>query len=521
LISSVPEPTGLPLQPPAPVARYAAVTLASSVLDRLFALAFTVLMSAAFGTSRLLDAYLLAVVGPVLIQTILGDLFYSLLLPEFMHASRSDIRSVGWNVLFWMTVGLVGATSVYAACWVAGVTGLASTTTPLLSLGLIVSPLILLGGVSSIGGTLLVARQRYTLATARVPIASLVTLIFFVGWSRISSSVTGLAFSILAGWTASALMVVIVQASEIGPPSVTMSPSRAARLMHRLAATSIAQLVAGIAAQAPVPIERLIAFPLGAGILSSMNYGRVLVSPPLLVAQSIATASYPRFVGLKVSGAEGADDALRRLIGMIMFLLVPLTVLFSVLAPPLVQLVYHRGAFDQQAATRTSMVAAILAFALIPIAVGNVLTRFLYAEQAAYQVARASVIALFGYLVLAAGLGFSIGYVGLAIASLGFFTILSAILLLESARRSPIGFRFLPAGSMARSLGAGIVTAGVAAGVELKMGSPTGFLSSMATAFVAGTLGLLAYVIAASAMRSEELTQAIAIGRRAIPRTRR
>ncbi len=80
------------------IARYATATLASLIFDRLFALGFTVLMSAAFGARRELDAYLLAVVGPVLIMTLLGDVFYSLLLPEFMQASPSDIRQLGWNL---------------------------------------------------------------------------------------------------------------------------------------------------------------------------------------------------------------------------------------------------------------------------------------------------------------------------------------------------------------------------------------------------------------------------------------
>jgi putative peptidoglycan lipid II flippase len=248
--------------------------------------------------------------------------------------------------------------------------------------------------------------------------------------------------------------------------------------------------------------------------LSSLNYGRVLVSPPLLIAQSIATASYPRFIDLKAAGGHASVDALGRLIGMIVFLLLPLTVLFAGLAHPLVQLVYHRGAFDQQAVARTAVAAAILAGAVVPIAVGAVLTRFLYAERASRQVARASVAALVAYVALAVSLGLSFGYVGLAAASTGFYLVLMTALLVIVGRASPGGLRFVPGWSIIRALAAAALMAVAVAAVGTRFDADGGFIASVVHIVTASGLGVLAYLLMCLLLRSAELSDAITVARR-------
>ena len=58
--------------------------------------------------------------------------------------------------------------------------------------------------------------------------------------------------------------------------------------------------------------------------MSSLNYGRVLVAPPLLVAQSIATAYFPRFVDLSSDSNVDRHQPLWDAMRMCIFLLLPL-----------------------------------------------------------------------------------------------------------------------------------------------------------------------------------------------------
>jgi len=499
------------------LARFATTTLASLVLDRLFALAFTVLMSAAYGASRQLDDYLLAVVGPTLIAALFSDLFYSLLLPELMEASeRPGEGQAGWNLLVWATAGLVLVTGVYALCWAVGIalTSRGRGAEPLLALGLVTSPLILLGGVSAMGGTVLVAARRYTVANARIPLASLATVLTFLVWTRLGSGVIGLAFSVVAGSLASAVLIVVAMVRFVGPPALTMPPAAAGRLFRRLREASLVQLATGIAAQAPTLIERLIAFSLGAGVLSSLNYGRALVSPPLLIGQSIATAAYPGFVDLSVKRSEGRHQALWSSIGMVFFLLLPLSILLAVQAHPLVLVVYHRGVFDDQSVVRTTIAASILAAGLVPIAVSAVLTRFLYAERAFDRVARAWLVVLTGYCAMALGLGHVAGYVGLAAASSASYYLLTAMLIYSV----PITARWreFPWGSLLRTAFASALLAAAVLGFQAIIGEPTSLLTRVLLGAVAGLAGLTVYLTAAWVLRCPELFVTLALAGRLI-----
>jgi putative peptidoglycan lipid II flippase len=347
-------------------------------------------------------------------------------------------------------------------------------------------------------------------------VASLTAVVLLLVLSRVDKSIEALAYSVVAGALVAAVTIVIRVFKLLGRPSITLSVLSSFHLLRRLGRTSIAQIVAGLVPQAPTPIERLVGFNLGVGVISSLNYGRVLVSPPLLIGQSIATASYPRFVEHKAREEPSRYQALGRSIGMVTFLLLPLSVVIIGLARSLVELVYHHGAFDQQAVTRTTVAAAILGAALVPIAVGGVLTRFLYAERASERVALASVGTLVLYAVMAVVLGSRFGYAGLAVASTGSYVLLMLSLLWLVGAAAPSGLGFLPgAGLLRTAVASGLsgVAVWLVAGVA---GQHAGVVHSLATIAVGGLIGLAAYVLASLALRSSELTEAIRIARRTL-----
>jgi putative peptidoglycan lipid II flippase len=503
------------------VANFATLTLAALVLDRLFALTLIVLVSAVFSARKELDAYLLAFAGPAMLAAIIADLVYSLLLPEFVNAQRQEgPTDERWNISIWAVAILALITALYMICWAAGLslTRPGSDRNLLMELGLLTSPMIFLAGFGTVGATLLVAQHRYVAASLRIPIASITTAASFLVLSRIDTRIEMLAISVISGSLIAAAVMGVTVFRMLGRPSTTISIRWSIRLLRRLAGASVAQIFSGLVAQAPMPIERLVGISLGAGVVSSLNYGRALANPPLLVGSSIATASYPRFVGLKANEDFGRYDTLGRSIGMVVFLLLPVTVLIAGLSGPLVQLVYHRGAFDEQAVTRTTVTAAILAGALVPIAVCGIVSRFLYAEHASRRVALASIATLAIYSLSAVVGARAFGYVGLAMASTGSYLVMMASLLLMVRRDSPRGLAFLPGRNLLRSAVASI-SAGVAVvGVAAFGGGDHGPLASLLTVVAAGGTGGVFFMITALAMRTPELRETLNLGRRSISR---
>jgi putative peptidoglycan lipid II flippase len=512
------EDTAIAVPAAVDVTRFASFTLASLVVDRIFAFAFTVLMSAAFGTSAALDTYLLAVAGPIVATTLLGDLIYSLLLPEVVPAGReqhdADPR---WNVVVWAVIVLVGLSAAYAGLWAIGVTifGAQDHAHELLLLGVLTSPLILLGGIAALSATILIAERAYLAAMIRIPLASFVTTLSFVLWHQLSAGVETLAASVLSGALAAALLVSVLAVRALGPLSLTMGPIAAGRLMRRLLGTSVAQLVAGLLGQATIPIERLIGVSAGPGIASALNYGRVLVSPPLLIGQSIATASYPRFVGQSSQADVRRYRDLGRTIGMVIFLLLPLSTLLVMLAGPLVRAAYQRATFDEVAAFRTAIAASALAIGLVPIAVCAVTTRFLYAERASGRVAWLSAFMLVVYGALAIALGPSFTYLGLALASTVSYVFLMTVLLVAVRNGDYRGWDHVPARSLARSCVAALVMLLVILIIE-PVGSASSLTSAYVGTFVAAVAGVTAYCAVAFVVRSAELRQAWAISLRGV-----
>jgi putative peptidoglycan lipid II flippase len=502
------------------VARFASLTLASLVLDRLFSLAFTVTMSAYFGARNELDSYLLAVAGPILLASIGGDLLYTVLLPELIEGERRREPAMSWDVVFWSLAGLFLITVGYTVLWWAGVEvfGANADRTKLLLLGLIASPVIVFGGVSAAAATALIAERRYTAASLRIPLASLVTVLIF--WSLFQSvrSPVGLALSLVTGYCVSAIFMIGSLIALRGRPVIRLGPRAALRFFAPLGRASVAQLIAGIVSQASTPVERLVGFGLGPGVISSLNYGRVLVSSPLLVSQSIATAAYPRFISESVSPDAVRHRTLARSIAMVVFLLLPVSVFVAELATPLVQLVYHRGAFDQQAVIRTSTAAAILAAALVPTAVGVVITRYLYARRAFAQVAWASVASFLAYVAMVLILGPTVGYVGMAIASTGYFLVLMTSLLLLLARDTGRRLGFLPGRSLLRSALATTVMGLVVSAIAALVGHQSAGLAEFPFLGIAALGGASAYLVASFLLRSPELTEATSSARRLIGR---
>jgi putative peptidoglycan lipid II flippase len=193
----------------------------------------------------------------------------------------------------------------------------------------------------------------------------------------------------------------------------------------------------GLAAtQVNVFVNTLLATGEGTGAVSWLNYAfRLMYLPIGLFGVSIATATTPAVARL---AAASDHTAVRRTIadGLILMLMlnVPATVGLAVLAGPIVQLMYERGAFTPRETLATAMALQYYAVGLIGYSVVRIASPAFYALDSNRTPVVVSMVTVAANAALNILLVRSMGYTGLALGT-SLAALLNATLLLLFLRR--------------------------------------------------------------------------------------
>jgi len=148
-------------------------------------------------------------------------------------------------------------------------------------------------------------------------------------------------------------------------------------------------LMQPIGEHALIWIERLLASGLAVGTLASLDYARTLTDcAVLLVSQPIGLAVLSRGPS---SDLRGQMDALAR---PVLALAIPASMFLFFFAPEIVELVFHRGAFDAAAIESTSEILRGIAAGLWATTLGWILIRML---NSVGRNRRATIIVATGY----------------------------------------------------------------------------------------------------------------------------
>jgi putative peptidoglycan lipid II flippase len=193
----------------------------------------------------------------------------------------------------------------------------------------------------------------------------------------------------------------------------------------------------GLAAtQVNVFVNTLLATGEGTGAVSWLNYAfRLMYLPIGLFGVSIATATTPA-IARQAANAEGG--AVRRTIadGLILMLMlnVPATVGLAVLAAPIVQLMYERGAFTPRETLATAAALQYYAIGLLGYSVVRIASPAFYALDRNRTPVVVSIITVAANAVLNVILVRTMGYTGLALGT-SIAALINAGLLLVLLRR--------------------------------------------------------------------------------------
>jgi putative peptidoglycan lipid II flippase len=357
-------------------------TLASTILG----FVREVVYAKFYGTSWELDAFLAASIVPVILFGVFNGALVTALVPLFSDYINTEREDQAWRlastVIVVLVVVLGGAAAIGAllAPWyVPNIARFhpAFHAQTAVEMTRWLMPTIVATSVAGVVGALLNAYHRFGAAALQGVLAN-VCIIVFVWYAQPHYGAYALVFGALAGAFASLLALL--------PTFISLRRFRFAldlhhpgliRLMHVLGPIA----VGSAAGQIAMFFDRYFASQMSEGTIAGMNFAVKIVGfPQQLFVTAIATVIFPLFASQFASKNRAA---MKRSVGtglqMVIFLTLPSAAGLCMLAGPIVQTLFERGAFTPEATVLCAQLLPYAAVGLVALAANVVLTRCLYA----------------------------------------------------------------------------------------------------------------------------------------------
>jgi putative peptidoglycan lipid II flippase len=373
---------------PRGVARSTMIVMAATLASTVLGFGREVLNARYFGASGDMDAFLAATVVPTILFGVFNGALVSALVPIFSEYFATDREQDAWRLASTLILSLAAGLSVAAAIGAY----FAPAYVPLfarfhghrLNEAIVMTrwlmPCIVATSLSGILAAILNAYHRFA-ATALQGVFANVLTIGFVVFEFHNWGIGALVIGTLAGAFSQLLLQL--------PPFFALHRFRLVidwqhpglrRLMLVLGPIAIGSAAGQIA----LLFDRYFASGLSVGSIAGMNYAVKLVGfPQQVFVAAIATVIFPLFAG---QFAAKNRAAMRRSIAtglkIVLFLTVPSAIGLCMLAGPIVQTLFERGAFTPEATVLCASLLPFAAVGLVALAGNVILTRYMFAAGA-------------------------------------------------------------------------------------------------------------------------------------------
>jgi putative peptidoglycan lipid II flippase len=359
-----------------------AATLASTILG----FVREVINARYFGASADMDAFLAAAVVPTILFGVFNGALVSALVPIFSEYLATDREKDAWRLASTLIIGigiglglaaaLVAAFAPHYVPLIARFQGTQLQETVVMTEWLM--PTIVATSLAGIIAALLNAYHRFGAAALQGLVANLVTVGFVIlAFHRIgiSSLVFGTVFGAFAQ-----LLVLIPSLASLQRFRFAFDWKHAGlrRLLKILAPIAIGSA----AGQLALFFDRYFASSLSVGSIAGMNYAvKVVGLPQQVFVSAIATVIFPLVASQfatknRIAMRRSITTALK----MVIFLAVPSACGLCMLAGPIVQTLFERGAFTPEATILCASLLPYAAAGLVALAANVILTRSLFAS---------------------------------------------------------------------------------------------------------------------------------------------
>ena len=392
-----------------------ALVLGATTIYKVLGLVEKLALAHFFGTGAAADAYLAGAGVVLLVGWLLADVAGPALIPVLLHdpanARNTLGAALGWTlavVLPLVGLGWFGASGLARVFGPGFDSATLQMTAGVIRVGILALPLVCVTILLSVWYQTHQRFVRPTLADIWLKIGPLIGIATLGG-------LRGLAWGLVGG--------AVVRLAMLLGRDVPLHPHlrRDAGLARALRGGWPLFVTALVSVHLIGVIETALASTLGTGAVAALAYARRVVDVPVILApQIVARVVFPTLTTLALAqNTTALAVLLRRCIRLTMLAFLPLTIIGMLLARPLVQLLFERGAFDARSVADTSAAMLAIMPGLPALALSVLLVRFNYATG---DTRRPSVIRVLGAMTQ---IGLALWWRRWGLAGLGWATTVS------------------------------------------------------------------------------------------------
>jgi putative peptidoglycan lipid II flippase len=393
-------------------------------------------LAARFGLSPTMDAYFGAVFIPamiygVLIGGTLSPVFIPLLLREEAGGrdKLSETFSVITNFALLFLAAIVGLAMITTRKWLAVLFPGFSDQTIAVTARLVymIFPSLLFLATAGILSAALNGFHKFALA-AFAPIVSSVSIIAAALLAHGDRAIYMVGIATAVGFILQCLLLIPATASLGIRYRLTLNFRHPA--LRQLARVGGPLFLYLAVANACLFLEKNLASHLSAGAVSTLAYAmKLFVLPANFLAAPLAIVYYTDFAREAVREGHGnLRIQVSRMLRVVVFVFLPITVWTILNALPLTRLMYERGQFRPQDSIATAGALSLYCIGILPNAIAVILLRCFYAVQDTVTPLLAEAVDLVFYAIVATLLARHFGVRGLALTRGLSFSVVTTVL---------------------------------------------------------------------------------------------
>lgn len=487
-------------------------TMAATLVGQVLNFFTDILIANYFGTSWKADAYMLALLFPMIIYDLLiagiGATFIPLYISRKKVGDAQDFFRAVVNSTGIIT-SFIGATLFFLAPYLinliaSGFSEEAKGLTVILIRLLLF--LVVTMPISAALSNLLNAHGQFAvpaLGKASNFACIILSMIFFVKIMDI--------YSLVLGFFIGSLLFLMVQIYLVRVTGIEYSPSIQIKhpALKEMGILLLPLFLATLVNYVNIFVERSVAASFAEGSIAALNYAFKVINIPVnLLVISAMTVILPTLSGL---AAEGDIKSLRDLtlkgLRFISFIMTPIILGIIIFRVPLIKLLFERGEFTQESTKVTVSALSFYAVGVLGLSAVTLLTRVFYALKNIKTLSKISVSMIMINIVLIIILSKTLGFVGIPLTFSITYTIHMVVMMILLDKKESIHLttpflksfikHFLSSGIMASVCLLFFMT------LDYSIFSFT--MGKLVYLLLAAVIGNISYIFASLLLRAEEV----------------
>jgi len=392
--------------------RSAGLVSLGTLTSRLLGLVREILMAGVFGTTQVGSAFFIAFTLPNLLRRLFGEgALSAAFVPAYIRTREEQGPGAAWSLtrnlcsFLVIVLGLISIVGMIVAGLLLHQGQVGEKTFLVLLAGRIMLPYMIGICLAAVMMGVLNSHRKFALPAFAPALLNVIWIFTLLGlelkpdWS-LEEKMVAMCWAILAAG-AGQFLIQVPKVLSLGMkregPVRPLGPG-VKQVLIRMGPAALGAAVT----QVNVVIDRLLAFWVADYGPSALSYSERLIYLPLgLFATALGSILLPEFSGLVQSGekqqiAETLDRSLRGL----MWIMTPAAVGLGILAVPIIQVVFERGAFDAESTRMTARALACYAPGLVVFSAAKVFTPLFYAHGDTRTPVQIGMVAVGANLVL-------------------------------------------------------------------------------------------------------------------------